>query len=80
MTPNSARLDLLSELIREFRVEGVVELTWQGCHTYNIEAFTVREHVSGEMALPYLQVETDYSESDKERLRLRVQAFLELVR
>lgn len=80
MTPNSARLDLLSELIREFRVEGVVELTWQGCHTYNIEAFTVREHVSGEMALPYLQIETDYSESDRERLRLRVQAFLELVR
>lgn len=80
MTPNSGRLELLSELIREFRVEGVVELTWQGCHTYNIEAFTVREHVSAEMALPYLQIETDYSESDRERLRLRVQAFLELVR
>lgn len=80
MTPNGARLELLSDLIREFRVEGVVELTWQGCHTYNIEAFTVREHVSAEMALPYLQIETDYSESDRERLRLRVQAFLELVR
>ncbi len=80
MTPNTTRLDLLRELIREFRVEGVVELTWQGCHTYNIEAFTVREYVSGEMGLPYLQIETDYSESDRERLCLRVQAFLELVR
>ncbi len=80
MTPNATRLDLLSGLIREFRVEGVVELTWQGCHTYNIEAFTVREHVNGEMGLPYLQIETDYSESDRERLCLRVQAFLELVR
>lgn len=79
MTPNTGRLDLLSELVREFRVEGVVELTWQGCHTYNIEAFAVREQVTEKLGLPYLQIETDYSESDRERLQLRVQAFLELL-
>jgi benzoyl-CoA reductase/2-hydroxyglutaryl-CoA dehydratase subunit BcrC/BadD/HgdB len=80
MTPNTTRLDLIADLAREFHIEGVVELTWSGCHTYNVEAFSVREHVQDRLGLPYLQVETDYSESDTERLRLRVQAFLELVR
>ncbi len=80
MTPNTVRLDLLTELVREFHIEGVVELTWSGCHTYNIESHMVREHVQESLGLPYLQVETDYSQSDTERLRLRVQAFLELVR
>ena len=32
MTPNSARLDLIERIVREYAVEGVVELTWEACH------------------------------------------------
>src|SRR5699024_5296769 len=34
MTPNNDRLDLIKRLAEEYEVDGVVDLTWQACHTY----------------------------------------------
>lgn len=79
MSPNQGRFDLLDEMIRGFNVDGVVDLTWQACHTYNIEAAGVQKFVSKKFNLPYLHLETDYSESDTEQLRIRIEAFLEMV-
>ncbi|MGD9504244.1 MAG: double-cubane-cluster-containing anaerobic reductase [Syntrophobacteraceae bacterium] len=79
MSPNPLRFELLDELIREFHVDGVVDVTWQACHTFNIESYTVKEFVEDKHGLPFLQIETDYSESDAERLRIRIEAFLEMM-
>lgn len=78
MSPNTARFDLLDELMREFKADAVVDLTWQACHTYNVEAGLVRRFVQGK-GLPYLQIETDYSEADSEQLKVRIEAFLEML-
>lgn len=78
MSPNTARFELLDELIREFQVDAVVDLTWQACHTYNVEAARVRTFVQGK-GLPYLQIETDYSDADAEQLKVRIEAFLEML-
>ena len=79
MTPNRGRIDRIREFIEELNVHGVVDLTWQCCHTYNVEAYTVRRAVEEEYGLPFLHIETDYSDSDVEQLRTRVEAFLENV-
>ena len=79
MSPNQGRIDLLDEMIREFAVDGVVDLTWQACHTYNIEAVTIQKYIQDHFGLPYLHLETDYSESDTEQLRVRIEAFLEMI-
>jgi benzoyl-CoA reductase/2-hydroxyglutaryl-CoA dehydratase subunit BcrC/BadD/HgdB len=79
MTPNNGRLDLLRRLVRQFGAHGVVDLTWFCCHTYNVESFSVQECVSQEFGLPFMQLETDYSESDLPRLRVRIEAFLEMI-
>ncbi|GAB6181610.1 double-cubane-cluster-containing anaerobic reductase [Desulfotomaculum defluvii] len=79
MTPNDGRLDLINKLAKEYQADAIVDLTWQACHTYNIEAFVIRDYVQNKLNLPYMHLETDYSESDVEQLRVRVQAFLELV-
>ena len=76
---NPLRFELLDELIREFHVDGVVDVTWQACHTFNIESYKVKEFVEDKHGLPFLQIETDYSESDAERLRIRIEAFLEMM-
>lgn len=78
MTPNPKRLDLLRDIIKRYRIEGVVELTWDGCHTYNIESFLVEECVQA-ADIPYLHIVTDYSENDTGQLQTRIEAFLELV-
>ncbi len=80
MSPNSGRLNLLDSLIDEFRIDGVVDLTWQCCHTYNIESRVVGEMVEQQRGLPFLHIETDYSNSDVEQLRTRIEAFLEIVK
>lgn len=79
MSPNQGRMDLLDEMIKEFAVDGVVDLTWQACHTYNVEAHQIQKLVNDRFELPYLHIETDYSESDTEQLRVRIQAFLEMI-
>jgi benzoyl-CoA reductase/2-hydroxyglutaryl-CoA dehydratase subunit BcrC/BadD/HgdB len=79
MTPNTKRLDLIGQIIEDYHIDGVVELTWQACHTYNIEACRVREFVTNQCGRNYLQIETDYSEADAHRIKLRIDAFLELL-
>ena len=79
MSPNPGRMDLLRQMIQEFNVDGVVDLTWQACHTYNVEAYQVQKLVNEELGLPCLHIETDYSQSDTEQLRVRIQAFIEMI-
>ncbi len=78
MTPNTARQTLLGEMIETFHADAVVDLAWQGCHTYAIEQHAIRQYVQGERGLPYMAIETDYSEADTEQLRVRIEAFLEM--
>ncbi len=79
MSPNAGRFELLGEMIRDFHVDGVIDLTWQACHTYNVEAFLVDEMVQEKHGFPTLHLETDYAESDTEQLRVRIEAYLEML-
>ncbi len=79
MSPNTGRFDLLAEMIRGFSADGVVDLTWQACHTYNIEAFSVDAFIRETFGMPTLHLETDYAESDTEQLRVRIEAYLEML-
>jgi benzoyl-CoA reductase/2-hydroxyglutaryl-CoA dehydratase subunit BcrC/BadD/HgdB len=78
MSPNPYRLKLLENMIDDFRADAVIDLTWQACHTYNIEAFEVGKLVKSK-GLPYLHLESDYSNSDLESLKVRIEAILEMV-
>lgn len=79
MTPNPRRFQIISRLIADYHIDGVVELTWHGCHTYNVEAYLIKNYVKEKCHKPYIQIETDYAENDLEQLRVRIQAFLELL-
>lgn len=79
MSPNKGRFELLKEMIQDFQVDGVIDLTWQACHTYNVEAFLVDDMVQENFGFPTLHLETDYAESDTEQLRVRIEAYLEML-
>ncbi|MGN0205303.1 MAG: double-cubane-cluster-containing anaerobic reductase [Coprococcus sp.] len=76
MSPNTTRLNYIDEMIDEYQVDGVVEIILQACHTYNIEAYQVKQTVTGK-GKAYLMIETDYSQADKGQIRTRLEAFLE---
>jgi benzoyl-CoA reductase/2-hydroxyglutaryl-CoA dehydratase subunit BcrC/BadD/HgdB len=79
MSPNKARFELLEEMVQGFGADGVIDLTWQACHTYNVEAFQVNEFMEEKFGFPTLHLETDYARSDTEQLRVRIEAYLEML-
>ncbi len=79
MTPNTGRLELIGRLADEFRIDAVVDLVWHACLTYSVESWQVEKHVREKLGKSYLKVETDYSESDRERLSVRIQTLLEMI-
>jgi len=78
-SPNTGRFELLSRLVQEYKVDGVVDCTLQACHTYNIESYSIKEHLKKNHNIPLLQIETDYSDADRQQIKLRVDAFLEML-
>lgn len=80
MSPNPKRYEALREMSADFSVNAIVDLTWQGCQTYAVESGTLKNFVRDELKKPFLQLETDYSETDTEQLKVRIEAFLEMLR
>ena len=77
MSPNPGRRESLAGMGRRYGVHGVLDMTWMGCHTYNAESRQVRQWIEEDLGLPMLHLETDYSQSDAEQLRTRIEAYLE---
>ena len=79
MSPNTGRLELLEKLVHVYHADGVVDITWTGCHTYNVESRVLGDYLARHGNVPFLQVETDYSQGDVGQIRTRIEAFLEMV-
>lgn len=79
MTPNNNRFKLLDEMIDEYKVDGVVEMVLQACHTYSVESKSVRRFVTHDKEIPYIYIETDYSKTDVGQLNTRLAAFVEML-
>ena len=79
MSPNDNRITMLSRLIDEYRVDGVIDVVLQACHTYNVETYRIKEFVRQEKHIPYMAVETDYSQGDEGQMRTRIRAFMEIL-
>jgi benzoyl-CoA reductase/2-hydroxyglutaryl-CoA dehydratase subunit BcrC/BadD/HgdB len=80
MTKNDRRMEILRELVTQYRPQCVIELIWQACLTYDVESHFVKRVAEKELGIPYLRIETDYSPSDSARIAMRVEALFETVR
>lgn len=78
MTPNDDRMNRIKEYIKDYSVDGVVDVTLTACHTYAIETEKVRRAVEG-CGKSYLAIETNYSNSDSGQLKTRLEAFVEML-
>ncbi|WP_041367399.1 double-cubane-cluster-containing anaerobic reductase [Natranaerobius thermophilus] len=79
ISPNDGRFELISELVKDYQIDGVIDITLQACHTYNIESYLLKEHLQKNHDIPMLQIETDYTDTDVEQIKLRVDSFLEML-
>lgn len=77
-TPNTGRIDDILRLVKEYRVDGVIDCSLQFCELYSTEGYLVQQALK-EAGIPVMHIETDYSEQDFEQIRTRVEAFLEML-
>jgi benzoyl-CoA reductase/2-hydroxyglutaryl-CoA dehydratase subunit BcrC/BadD/HgdB len=78
-TPNRERVDHIRELVRDWRIDGVVYYTLQFCDPYSVEAHQVKSALASD-GVPCLYIETDYSKEDVSQIATRAEAFLEMLR
>lgn len=78
MAPDTTRMKNLRELVKEFKVDGVINVTLHACITYDIESKLVSELMK-EINMPYMSVECDYTLGDEGQLLTRIQAFIEML-
>lgn len=76
MTPNEGRMENTLTMCEKYHVDGVVESVLQACHTFNVESARMQEAVEG-AGIPYMKIETDYSNGDMGQIETRIAAFIE---
>lgn len=79
MTPNPNRIKLLDKMIDEYKVDAVVDVILTACHTYNVETLSIKRFVNTKKDIPYMSMETDFSNSDIGQLNTRMAAFIEML-
>lgn len=76
---SSTRIYRLKQMIKDNQVEGVIYHVLRGCLVYDFEYQLIEEEM-GKLGIPIIRVETDYNEEDIEQLRIRIEAFVELIK
>ncbi len=79
MTPNTLRFDMIEKLIDDYKPDCIVELIWQGCLTYEVEAALLKQQSEERFGLPYMKIVTDYAPADSQRIAVRLEALFEMV-
>ncbi|WP_346885574.1 double-cubane-cluster-containing anaerobic reductase [Clostridium sp. UBA4395] len=79
MTPNPNRTELLNRMIDGYKVDAVVDVVLQACHTYSVETLQIKRFVNNTKKIPYISIETDYSTADIGQLNTRMAAFIEML-
>lgn len=77
-TPNTARVDDIIRLAKEYRVDGVIDVNLKFCGLYDTEGYHV-ERALRDAGIAVLGIETDYTDQDAQQLRTRVGAFIEML-
>ncbi|NTW04983.1 MAG: 2-hydroxyacyl-CoA dehydratase [Peptococcaceae bacterium] len=78
-TPNSGRIEDIVKMTENLQADAVIETNLQFCNPYAIESFSVSKEME-KREIPYLRLETDFSDEDQGQLLTRVEALLEIIR
>jgi benzoyl-CoA reductase/2-hydroxyglutaryl-CoA dehydratase subunit BcrC/BadD/HgdB len=78
-TPNTGRMDDITRMVETLQADAVIDFNLQFCQPYGIESFSVSRELE-KREIPYLRLESDFSEEDQGQLLTRIEALLEMIR
>lgn len=73
------RIKKLKELIYKYKAQGVIYHTLRYCDPYTFKAKETKDILASE-GIPLLEIHTEYSGSDYEAIRTRIEAFVEMIK
>ena len=73
------RFDFALKLIRDFSVSGVIWYELLGCETYDAESYYFSQKME-EQKIPMLILESDYGMAGVGQMKIRIEAFIEMVK
>lgn len=76
MRPSRERIDIVVNLAKQFKVDGVIWYQLRYCDTYNMEFFYF-SNIMKEAGFPVLQLESEYDVEERGRLLNRIESFME---
>lgn len=76
---NRQRIFRIRQMMKEYQVQGVIYHVLRGCLSYDYE-YPVLEEELESMGIPVIRMESDYNEEDVEQLRIRMEAFIEMIK
>jgi benzoyl-CoA reductase/2-hydroxyglutaryl-CoA dehydratase subunit BcrC/BadD/HgdB len=77
-SPNLEREDNILNMIKDYKIEGVIYHVLRGCHLNALDSTKVDVLLKANK-MPVLKIETEYDEGDVEQIRTRIEAFLEMI-
>ena len=78
-TPNTGRIDDILHMAENLQADAVIDSNLQFCQPYGIESFTVSKEME-KREIPYLRLESDFSDEDQGQLLTRIEALLEMIK
>ena len=78
-TSAKKRLELTLKMIKDFKVSGVIWYELLNCETYDSESYFFSQKL-GELKIPVLILESDYSTTATGQLKTRIEAFIEILK
>ncbi len=78
-SPNIERDENLVNRIKDYKVDGVIFHVLKGCHLNALDATRIKG-ILEDVGIPMFTLESEYVMGDVQQIKLRVEAFLEMVR
>lgn len=76
---NKLRERHILQLIKDNHIDGIVYHVLRGCVSNDYDRFMI-ESIAEKQGIPVICLESDYSDEDVEQLRIRMEAFLEMIK
>ena len=78
-TPNTGRLEDITTMAKNLKADAVIDFSLQFCQPYGVESYFVAKEMEKEK-IPFLRLESDFSEEDQGQLLTRIEALIEMIR
>ncbi|MDA8223501.1 double-cubane-cluster-containing anaerobic reductase [Desulfosporosinus sp.] len=78
-TPNQGRLEDINLMAETLKADAVIDFNLQFCQPYGVESYFVAKEME-KKKIPFLRLESDFSEEDQGQLMTRIEALIEMIR